>query len=340
MKDRRFLIVLVVMSLVLILGLGCGPQGLGCGSPETEGTPVTIMDVGVTPSSGTAGFQVTVGFAWEYPGPPSIPHLEPILCYYVKPNGDKVHIGDIDPRQTVGPEIIVGKGGTVQGSQTLSFNVKPEYAPADPGAYAVECYLESNPGAARKADFTVIAEETTTSSGEEQTTTTTEPATTTTEPLTFSLQEQVKIPGDGYVMVASWAGPMAVGPDGNLRATLPGTIEATVPLEVNGKHAGDYTILVTFNVQAAGSVQRAANDGRVVRIQQTVADYEVRPVTVASGNLSAGDLASCERAVREAAPKWLDKILTELTFEGAALPLTQEVKMGTWTGTVTLSQAR
>jgi hypothetical protein len=347
MKDRLRVLVVVMMGLILVLVMGCGPQDLGCGSPEVTGPPVKILAVEVAPSSGTGAFQATVSYEWQYAGPPQIPTLEPIICSYFKPNGDRVNFGEVDPALSAGGAMSGGQPGLIQDSQTLNFNVKSEYALAEPGVYTVKCYLMSNPSEMRQANFTVVAEDTTTTSVAEQTTTSSASTTTTTQPIVYNLQEQMQVQGTGsagggyrkYVQTATWGGAIPVAPDGSLRAKLAGTIEAAVPLELNGKHGGDYRVMVTFNVDVAGSVQEGQS-GPVVRLQQTIADYKVQPVTVVSGNIPAGQLPSLQTAIQEAAPGWWGELLTALGFEATSLPMTQDVVAGLWKGAATLSQLK
>jgi hypothetical protein len=142
-------------------------------------------------------------------------------------------------------------------------------------------------------------------------------------------------------LYAAWEGPLKVGPDGSVRQRVSGTFKAVTPLEVNrnGQRFAHYYTYVDFKVDVAGSMEVTKDGlgGVAAKLQQTFAEVSVRPCTVVDGTIPQNELDQCTKAIEEAAPKWLDQILTELTFEGTSLPATQDVSVGIWKGTVTIS---
>ena len=283
-----------------------------------------------------------VRYTWSSSNPSSI------TCFYMTPDAKRVEIGTIRPGDIT--HAVLGAQGSYEYTEKLPFTAQPRQGATQPEVYTAECWADGPPA---KATFTVtpLVAQAATTSAEEMTTTTTEATTTTAEESTtatvsapaYNLQVELTLPGKGgggrpYQMHALWSGEMTLGPDGSFRGNLPGEIDAVVPLDVNGEYP-EYKIDVTFKVDAIGSLQTTAA-GPVLHIKQTPADHEVHPVTAVSGEIDLVSLDQCENAVVEAAPKWLSAILTELTFQGNSLPLTQDVSAGKWAGRAILSRAQ
>jgi len=323
--------------MLLIAAAGCGSEKAVEGNgPLPDNTEITALTV--TPPSGTGKFELTVAYRFEYRGPGSVPRAETIYCYYYEPDGDYVHIGDIDPNQHPEAWALATREQWVDYEVTLPFDVRSASGTAPLGVYRMEC--EVGDRAALQEDtrgFTVVAAESGTTESIAAATTTFAPTTTTAPAPVYRLQVEMTVQGTGYEMKAAWGGDITVNPDGSVRTKVPGVITAAVPLEVNGKHAGTYGTKVTFDVDVAGMAELAPA-GLTLRLQQTFADYKVQPLTVVEGEIDAASLASSQKAVEEAAPKWLDQILRELVFEGTSLPATQDVSVGSWKGTATISQ--
>jgi hypothetical protein len=336
MKRSMFLTTFVVLGLMLLL------TSLSCGSIESGRGPVKVESVFVEPASGSGSFQLVVRYTWSSSNPSGI------TCFYMTPDAKRVEIGTIRPGDIT--HAVLGAEGSYEYTEKLPFTAQPRQGATQPEVYTAECWADGPPA---KAEFTVTpamaqattmtTEATTTTTTKATTTTSTEQSTTTIVSVpAYNLQVEMTIHSKGgggrpYEMHALWSGEMTLGPDGSLRGKLPGEIDAVVPLDLNGEYP-EYKIDVTFNVDATGFLETTAA-GPVLHIRQNLADHEVHPVTAVAGDIDLNSLDQCEDAVVEAAPKWLSTILTELTFQGTSLPLTQDVSAGIWAGRAILSQA-
>jgi hypothetical protein len=279
------------------------------------------------------------------------------MCYYVTPAGDKTLIGEVDPQKALAREIISMKARRVSGSETLDFNVAAD-GPPKPGPYTVECYLASGVNRPQSAQFTVVGP---TPAADPSPDPSPNPApapgsapTPSSDgqqaglPTSYTLEGDMKIwsvgrPATGnkkYALMATWAGTIAVSADGTVTGKLPGTAETTVPMEsaTGGQYQGDYRSVVTFNVAITGKATMTPT-GIKLELTQAVADHQVQPVTAVFGEFTPALLATLRDAIVEAAPTWFPKFLTPVTFEGTAVPLTQNVTgQSGWAGTLTLTK--
>jgi hypothetical protein len=229
----------------------------------------------------------------------------------------------------------------VEARTTFSFDVTPKDGTVQLGKYGAACTTARGITPNPTTFFTVTAKAEP-APAEPEPTPASDTTTASAPTPVFNLLANMQLPSEaGYTLYAAWKGPLTVGPDGSVRQRVSGTFKAVVPLEVNrnGQRFAHYNIYVDFTVDVAGSMEMTKDGlgGVVAKLQQTFADYTVRPCTIADGSILPNELDQCTEAIKVAAPKWLDQILTGLTFEGASLPATQDVSVGLWKGTVTIS---
>jgi len=201
--------------MLLIAAAGCGSEKAVEGNgPLPDNTEITALTV--TPPSGTGKFELMVAYRFEYRGPGSVPRDETIYCYYYEPDGDYVHIGDIDPNQHPEAWALATREQWVDYEVTLPFDVRSASGTAPLGVYRMEC--EVGDRAALQEDtrgFTVVAAESGTTESIAAATTTFAPTTTTAPAPVYRLQVEMTVQGTGYEPIGSVDGQ----PDARARST-------------------------------------------------------------------------------------------------------------------------